>query len=158
MMTDEHRFAALMRFFQIDAVSQYLRAESSKGTECANSDLIGTIDDMTACNGGMPFNDQVRLAPRVQIKMAALGSTGKPGDPVACADATVLVELEQFEPFADCERSYIGLRAHFQARRHYKRESGDEGGLVYLESAKNLQHKTPHTPREGRGACNCEHR
>jgi hypothetical protein len=138
MVANLYWLAALTGFVQIDAMSEYLRAVSSERTERSHPDLIGAVDKMTICNRSMPLNSQVRLAPGVQFEVAASGSKGKRGDPVERADAPVLIEPKQFKSFTHGERTNVRLGPHLQAGRQYKRESGDEGALVDLESAKDL--------------------
>ena len=73
VVSNVHRLATLARLAQVDAVGENLRAESRKRGKRSYFHLVRAIDEMAAGDGGVPFNNQVRLALRVQLEMSGSG-------------------------------------------------------------------------------------
>src|SRR5208283_1691469 len=92
VVANVHGLAPLARLVQVDAVGEYLRAESCECSERSNLHFVGAIDEMTAGDRGVPLHDQVRLALRIQFEMAGASSQRKGGNPIQRSDKPILIE------------------------------------------------------------------
>jgi hypothetical protein len=94
MVAYMHRFATLARFIKVDTVGEYLRTESSKCAERPDSNPIRAVDDMTAGNCGVLFDNQLRFARGVQFEVAALGRDRIGRYPIERTYKSILIKPE----------------------------------------------------------------